>query len=157
MASDTPSNIMNRLPTELRHQIWEDVLQATSGTSLLLISRAVYEHAHEIFYKIKTFRILSPEDFMLFACSSGLVSDRNKMIRKLKLGSDCLYINDHRTPDTAQHETYSWLSGNEVAVSTCLRAWEHIFDTWDAFSFGLLRSVHFCFRQFARYDLRAWG
>lgn len=145
-----------RLPPETRHLIWTKILHAKSGPNLLLVCREFYKDAYKIFYRSKTFRFLSPEEFRIFTATSGLIHDRNMLIRYLDLGIDCLYINDHTTPGRRLHATMPWQARKEVEVNQRLRAWGAICDDWDSFGFKSLRSVHFFFRQFAMYHLRGW-
>jgi hypothetical protein len=146
------------LPTEIRLMIWSHVLQrkASSG-NLLLTCQSLYWEVSPIFYKFHPFRFKSAEDLCRFATTPTLNTDRNKLIRKLELCIDCLYITDHLGPLPHRHHSIGIQKGREAEVRKHLRAWSDVFDDWDSFSFSSLRSVHVYFRQWAMYHLRAWS
>lgn len=81
------------LPRELRDLVWTHILQRRGSTKLLRVNKQIHQEAISVLYRIKTVRILTPEDFRNFA-AIGKTNGRNASLRYLELAIDCLYINN---------------------------------------------------------------
>jgi hypothetical protein len=135
------------LLTEICLIIWNHVLQQKlSSGNRLLTCRSLYWEVSPIFYKFHPLRFKSAEDLRRFATTPTLNTDRNKLIRKLELYIDYLYITDHLRPLPHHHHSIGIQKGREAGVHKHLRAWSDVFDDWDSFGFSSLRSVHIYFR-----------